>query len=200
MKSWCNYKRNLEKGFIGSLIIITSIFIISKRISYQNASGSRKNVPAFTVENIPKTRQNRTPKKPERPAIPIPVESEAIPDDATIEPTNLSFDFDIGEPPGWAGAGNDEPDIPPRPIAEVFPEYPEEELKNGIQGIVKLYLQVDTDGKVIEIVVLENTTASKRCEKAARQAAFKSRFFPARKNNIAVAAWIIKSYSFFAAK
>jgi len=193
-----NYRRNIEKGFIFSLLITISIFVLSKRFSIEYSKGTKKFVPTIYVENIPKTYLGTPRKKrPKRPAIPIPVESESIPEDAVIEPTDLNFALDFGEAPTLGGA---EPDVLPRPIAEVFPEYPEEDLNKGIEGIVKLYLHVDTNGKVIETVVLQNTTGSTRCADAASRAALRSRFIPAQKDNKAVAAWISKIYTFSASK
>lgn len=199
-KAWCNHKRNLEKGLIFSLLITISVFVLSKRISLQHSFGSKIAIPAIIVEDIPKTRQGIPQKPPERPTIPIPVESDVIPEDAVIEPTDPNFNLDFGHPPEQSGAGSAEPDIQPRPIAEVFPEYPEEDLKKGVEGFVKLFLQVDKKGSVVKTVVLDNTTGSKRCADAASEAALKSRFFPARKNNKAVVAWITKIYTFSAAK
>lgn len=201
LKSWCNYRRNIEKGIILSLLITISIFFLSKRFSINYLSGSKKAVPTIFVEDIPKTYQKSIPRKrPERPAMPIPVESESIPEDATIEPTELNFAQDFGDPFAGQNLAGEEPDVLPRPIAEVFPEYPEEDLKKGIEGIVKLFLHVDSHGNVIETVVLQNTTGSKRCEAAASRAAMRSRFIPAQKKDKAVTAWISKIYTFSASK
>jgi hypothetical protein len=55
---------------------------------------------------------------------------------------------------------------------------------------------IDKTGCVQNVIVLENTTGSKPCADAASAAAFKSRYFPARRGNVAEDAWIIIRMSF----
>ena len=51
------------------------------------------------LEQIPETRQERRPPPPPRPVVPIPTDSEDIPDDVTIETTELDLFDDLPPPP-----------------------------------------------------------------------------------------------------
>jgi len=150
------------------------------------------------LEDIPVTRQGVPRPKPVRPAIPIPSEEESLPEDETIEPTDLDQYFNL--PPLPEGVGGSAAIIPPRPIAEVFPEFPERELKKGVRGVVELALKVDERGVVVDVYVIRNTTGSKTCEQAAVQAAYKTRFIPARRGSEHIVVWINKIYKFSAEK
>lgn len=148
------------------------------------------------IENIPATRQVHRNPPPPKPTIPVPTDEESIPEDITIEETTLkytnTFDDTPEGIPGITGISLS----PPKPIAWVFPEYPEEEKKKGVRGIVKLSLHIDEKGKVIEVIVLENTTESEKCAQAAIEAAYGSRFFPAREGNKPVSYWLSQPYRF----
>ncbi len=85
---------------------------------------------------------------------------------------------------------------PPRPIADVFPEYPDNERKKGVKGEIELSLLVDETGKVKNVHVVRNSTNSKACEQSAIQAAYQMRFMPAKKNKKYVAVWVRKKYKF----
>ncbi|MFQ5674745.1 MAG: energy transducer TonB [bacterium] len=148
----------------------------------------------INVENIPITNQTRIKPPPPRPTVPVPSEDESIPEDATIEETTLKYAniFEDEGPPGMPSTRF----IPPKPIAWVFPEYPEEEKKKGVHGVVKLSIHIDEKGKVIEVVVLDNTTNSEKCAQAAVDAAYGSRFRPARDGARTVNFWITQPYRF----
>ncbi|RMF58816.1 MAG: TonB family protein, partial [Calditrichaeota bacterium] len=68
--------------------------------------------------------------------------------------------------------------------------------KKGVHGVVKLSIHVDEKGRVTEVVVVENTTGSEKCAQAAVDAAYGSRFYPAKEGNKAVSFWISQPYRF----
>jgi len=196
-----NYRKRIELGFIFSLILIILIFLFSKHYKVVPPTNTRMAIISdFVVEDIPVTRQGIPRQRPQRPEIIIPVEDEVIPEDEVIE----DFDFSVFEgkdgPPGLPGGEGFIVEVLPRPIAEVFPEYPKEDLKNKIEGVVTLRLFIDNRGFVKDVIVMENTTGSQRCARAAKEAAYKNRFIPARSNNNNVPIWISKRYTFSAPK
>ena len=149
----------------------------------------------LTVEDIPITRQGTPRKPPPRPVVPIPSEDDLIPDDVTIEDTELTYEsFSLssgsGVPLGQINI------FQPRPIFEVIPEYSEDLQKKGIEGAVKLHLHIDRTGRVINVVVLENTTGSSVCANAAKEAALKGRYIPAKKDGKPTDLWISRTYTF----
>ncbi len=148
------------------------------------------------VEDIPLTRQTSFRPPPPKPAVPIPSEEETVPEDETIEQTDLKLDLYSTSPAGETGGFGSPSIIPPRPIAETIPEYPKVDYKNGVTGKVKLHIHVDKAGKVIDVVVLENTTNSKRCEDAAIAAAYQCRYIPARQGNKNVNSWMTRTITY----
>jgi TonB family protein len=191
------YRRRSELGLIFSLSLMLLLFFFLRDVHMPVTVREHEPI-ILTVENIPQTRQagaRRPP--PPKPAIPIPLDSELIPEDETIEPTTI----DLQSVGAAASAGNADAlgggqIIPPRPLAFVVPEYPEEDRKKNLRGEVKISLEIDITGKVIKAVVIENTTGSPRCAEAARRAALASRFTPARNVQGPVPYWLIQPYTF----
>jgi len=190
-----DYRKRMELGYILTLIIIILIFMFNKRFEVPASRPQYVDLTQnFQVETIPATRQGRPQQRPERPEVIIPMDDAVPIEDEVIE----AFDFSdvIGEGTGVQVGEELAIEILPRPIAEVFPEYPEEDLKNRVQGIVTLQLFINEKGIVEEVVLLENTTGSERCVAAAKKAALKNRFAPARQKGKPIALWIKKSYTF----
>lgn len=189
------YDTNLKKSLIATLFVLNLLVFLSPKISLQPEEMTPPQI-TIEVENIPVTRQTRRRPPPPRPTVPVPSDDESIPEDETIEETTLkytTFYDDVAEGvPVLSGVSV----TPPKPIAWVFPEYPEEEKKRGVQGVVKLSIHVNEKGKVVDVVVLENTTGSEKCAQAAVEAAYGSRFFPAREGKKPVSYWISQPYRF----
>ncbi len=190
-----SYGLNLRKSVIVTLACFILLIYLSPRISVKVEQSDLSNI-IIDVENIPITHQLRRKPPPPKPQLPVPSDDESIPEDETIEETTLKytniFDYTPDGVPGIGGKSS----TPPRPIAWVFPEYPEDEKKKGVKGVVRLSIHINEQGKVIEVVVLSNTTGSQKCAKAAIDAAYGSRFFPAKEGKKAVNYWITQPYRF----
>jgi len=191
-------KKAFYLNFKKSLLIILSIFIILFQLS------KKFDIPVkplelpdeiifMSIENIPVTKQGVKRKAPLRPIVPIPVEEPSIPEDLTIEPTELNFD---ASPPNMPEGDGFFAVTPPRPIADVFPEYPASEKEKGVEGEIELSLLVDEKGKVKNVQVVKNSTNSKICEESALKAAYQTQFIPAKQDKKYVAVWIRKIYKF----
>ncbi len=182
---------NIKKALVITLVFFILLVFISPRIKLSIKEVVQANI-IINVENIPITRQTRMKPPPQKPTVPIPSEDETIPEDATIEKTTLKYTNIFDDSPGIPGTNI----TPPKPIAWVFPEYPKEEKKKGVHGVVKLSIHIDNKGKVVEVIVLDNTTSSEKCAQAAVEAAYGSRFRPAKEGNRAVNFWITQPYRF----
>jgi protein TonB len=79
--------------------------------------------------------------------------------------------------------------IQPKYKKRVKPEYSQEMLDNSVEGVVKVKVLVDIDGKVKKAIVL-NDIGYGAAERA-RQACFKALFEPAKRDGVPVAVWII---------
>ena len=187
------YGINLQRSLILSLLVLIIAVYIRPRVGVKDEDTSP---PVFIidVEQIPMTRQAIRRPPPPRPRIPVPSDKETIPEEETIEETTLKHNifFDFDSPPDFSGAYMS----PPKPVAWVFPKYPKEDRRDGVRGEVKLSIHVDERGKVIEVIVLSNSTGSKNCEKAAIDAAYDSRFIPAKEGDKTVSQWVTQSYTF----
>jgi TonB family protein len=86
--------------------------------------------------------------------------------------------------------------LPPRPIFVVIPEYPQSIPKKQLSGTIQLSVRVNVDGKVDSAVVMENPTGSQVLAKLALQAAYASRYQPARAGNKAITCWTKCEYRF----
>ena len=190
------YQINLEKASILALLLVIFLFILFPKIKIGNLIESPSVGTALTVEDIPITQQASSRKPPPRPVVPIPSEDDMIPDDVTIEDTDLTFEAYSSLQGSGRGSLEQINIFQPRPIFEVIPEYSEELQKKGIEGIVKLHLHIDQSGQVIDVVILENTTESALCANAAKEAAMKGRYLPAKRNGEPTDLWITRTYTF----
>ncbi len=109
---WRNPKHDLaeqskvviEQGFALSLALLTMIFLTYKTFEVQAYVGEGT-TEYVNIEEIPETEQMKKPPPPQRPQIPVPTESEDIPEDVTIMDTEL--DLDAPPPPAATASGRE---------------------------------------------------------------------------------------------
>lgn len=191
-----SYSLNFKKAALITLIAFNLLVLFSPRIDFDFSQIETKTTVSIDVENIPVTIQTKRNPPPPRPTLPVPTDDETVPEDETIAETDLTYTNIFDNATDRTSGPPMASITPPRPIAWVFPEFPDSEKKKGIQGIVKLSIHIDAKGKVLEVVVLENTTGSVKCAEAAIAAAYGSRFSPAREGSKAVSYWITQPYRF----
>ncbi|GAG20669.1 unnamed protein product, partial [marine sediment metagenome] len=131
---------------------------------------------------IPQTSQStQRRRQPERPAVPIPAETEEMAEDVTIDFENISFS-DLPPLPGNI-RGVPNVTIGPRIIKQVLPAIPRKDNKKGIKGTINISLEIDADGKVIDVIVLKSTIDNPEVVKAVVDAAYRCLFVPARRGS-----------------
>lgn len=87
------------------------------------------------------------------------------------------------------------PEVHPPELLEPFaPDYPGKALRDGIEGCVVLRLTIDVDGSVVEADVME--PAGHGFDEAARAAALRARYRPARRGDAAMRARILTRVEF----
>ena len=160
---------------------------------------AKKEQILITVDDIPETRQVRRPPPPPRPAVPIETEDTDVPDDVTIESTDLDFDqVNLDLPPRPAMAVTETPleedpieywavEDKPTITKQVLPKYPEVARKAGIQGTILVRVLIGADGKVQQAEVLRGKAIFHR---AALSAVKQYEFSPARQNDRPVPVWM----------
>ena len=160
---------------------------------------AKKEQVVIQVDDIPETRQIHRPPPPPRPPVPIETDDVDVPDDVTIESTDLNFDdvnLDLPPPPGafaqtesleggaiefWAA--EDKPVI----TKQVPPSYPEVARRSGIQGTILVRVLIGTDGKVRQAEVIHG---KKIFHNAALSAVQQYEFSPAKQNDKAMPVWM----------
>jgi len=192
------YKKTFELGIIVALFLVIAIVMGFKRFEPSRVEKKEVDIK-IEVKEIPKTEQIKRPPPPARPAIPIESEDEDIPDDATIEMTDL----DLSElpPPPPPPEEEDESatifvpyDEPPQPIGGFAAiqrnlKYPEIARKAGVEGRVLVHVRVDKKGNVIETKILQSL-GNNGCDEAAVDAIKKVKWKPAYQRDKPVTVWI----------
>ncbi len=192
-----NYRKLIEIGMISSLSFVLLLFMAFRQVEMHPENVE---IPdqLIEVEEIPPTEQIKRPPPPARPSIPIPTEDEDIPEDETIDETEIDFD-DIPPPP--EAPPEDESsnvfvayDEAPQPIGGIAAiqrklKYPEIARKAGIEGKVIVNILVDEKGKVIDARVLKSVGHA-GMDKAAIEALKSVRWRPAKQRDKPVKVWV----------
>lgn len=190
------YRVRLERAAVIALLLLIVCFQLSPRFKVEPRPVALLPL-RVQVEDVPVTRQPGAVAPPPRPAVPVPVDDPVLPQDETIELTDISFQAASSSLMAGAPESGASFVSPPRPIAEVFPEYPKAARQKGAQGVVKVSLLVRADGSVAEAVVILNTTGSEECARAALRAARATRFIPGKEHGVPVATWTTREYGFY---
>jgi periplasmic protein TonB len=199
-------RRSYNKVF-GICNVITLVATILVAVIYPsfeaNASDNKKKQIIIETVDIPETQQVKRPPPPPRPAVPIETESDDVPDDVTIESTDLDFDDAMVDLPPPPPPGEEEEveeilefymvEDKPEAIHQVAPTYPEIARKAGLTGKVFLKFLVGKDGRVSNVQVLRGQEIFKQ---PAIDAIMQFRFKPARQNDKPVAVWMTQPISF----
>jgi protein TonB len=180
------------------IAILTTSFLGLPALRVPEAQ-ARKEQVVIQMDEIPETRQLVRPPPPPRPAVPIETDDADVPDDVTIESTDLDFDdvtFDLPPAPAQMAtevpleeepiefwAVEDKPEI----TKQIAPLYPEVARKAGIQGTILVRVLIGVNGKVQKAEVLRGKTIF---HKAALKAVKGYEFSPARQNDRPVPVWM----------
>ena len=199
----CDLKRTYKRTFricTGiAFILHVGMWMMFPTFTAGTRKIERRTIVIENVE-IPETRQIQRAPPPPRPSIPIATESEDVPDDVTIETTDLDFDkvdLAVPPPPGETTV-IEEPEeeileyfmVEEKPvlIKRVAPVYPPVALKAGIEGTVHLKVLLGKDGKVEQAAAVKG---KKVFYKPALLAINQYRFKPARQNDRPVKVYLV---------
>jgi protein TonB len=179
-----------EQALSLSLALVILLFLTSNTLQVDEY-GSAGEAEIVQIEDIPITDQLKVPPAPSRPMLPIPTESEEIPDDVTIMDTTVDLPTPkFTGPPGISsppnGAGNSRIYLAweqaPGLGRIVKPAYPSEAQRKNIEGRVVLSIVVDETGNVIEAIVVQSTPSGV-FDEAAIESVMSWRFRPAKLRN-----------------
>ena len=196
-----SYNKVLGYCTLITFVLHTAVAVIFPTFE---ASASNRQKKQIIIENvdIPETQQIKRPPPPPRPAVPIETESDDVPDDVTIESTDLDFDDAMVDmPPPPPPGSREEEEIfeffmveqKPKVIKQVKPVYPEIARKAGLTGKVFLKFLVDKSGRVSNVTVLKGQEIFRQ---AAIDAVLQFTFEPAQQNDRPVSVWMTQPMSF----
>jgi protein TonB len=191
------YRKVIELSGIITLVLMLIIFQVLRAIQLE-ASESKTVDIKIEVEEIPVTEQIKKPPTPPKPAIPIPTESEDIPEDLTIDDTVLDLS-DIPPPPpppeedteGMIFVAYDEPPSPLGGFTAIQKNlrYPEIARKAGIEGRVIVQVLVSEKG-VVEDTRIMKSLGHSGCDEAAVKAIKSVKWKPALQRDKPVKVWV----------
>jgi protein TonB len=189
------YKRILELALIFSLAFHILFMQSFKKFKVKIVQRTSK-LKALEVEEIPQTQQEKQAAAPTRPSVPIASEDEDLPEDETIDITDLNLeDEPPPPPPPDDGAIVFVPyDEPPMPIGgfqaiQKRLVYPEIARKAGVEGRVLVWAQVDVDGSVVRTKIVKSLGPN-GCDEAAVNAIKSVDWKPAKQRDRPVKVWI----------
>jgi protein TonB len=194
------YRKVLGLSFVMSAAVHAGIAVLFPTLDIQ-ATPSKPEQIVIQIEDLPETRQITRPPPPPRPAVPVETESDDVPDDVTIETTDLELEdvpVDLPPPPpaGSEEAPFEEEEIlevwkveqKPRLLRRTLPVYPQFALRAGLQGSVMLKVLLGKDGKAESIRMLKGEEIFR---KSAEDAVRKFLFEPARQSDRPVKVWLV---------
>lgn len=192
------YRKVIELTLIIALLLCIILFQAFSRFERQREKKEFQ-APKIEVTEVPKTQQEKLPPPPSRPAVPIESESEDIPDDVTIEDTDIDF-AELPPPPPPPPAEDEAAtffvayDEAPQPIGgfEAIQKklvYPEIARKAGIEGQVTVYAHINERGEVVDTKILV-PLGNSGCNEAAVAAIKAVKWRPAKQRDKPVAVWV----------
>ncbi|MFC1528420.1 energy transducer TonB [Candidatus Latescibacterota bacterium] len=198
-------------SFMLSIFLTTMIILIPFPYREQVEQKIKPPPVIIKLENIPETRQTVMLPAPALPYDPdgmvIEVEDDMMPDEVTIESTELDLKATAPTSPPTVilapgpGAVAEEEEIfeyfaveePPDRIVPVIPEYPEIAERAGIEGNVTMKVLVNKEGLVDSVEVINGPEVF---HKSSIEAAKKTKFSPAKHMDRAVSCWVIMPFKF----
>jgi protein TonB len=192
------YRKRLELSMIGALVLFIMLFHLAGRLSFTVTPPESKEI-IIAVEDIPVTQQAHKPPPPQRPTIPVPTDSEHIPEDLTIESTELNL-TDIPAPPPPPEDDMEEQifiayDEPPEIIGGQAAllaklKFPEIARRTGLDCLVVAKVLVGSDGQPRKVEILKVTQPEMQFEEAAIKALKQIEWRPAKQRDRAIATWV----------
>lgn len=191
------YQKVMELSIIITLALMFVTFQVFRTISVEAKETKAPDIK-ISVADIPPTEQIKRPPPPPKPSIPIPTENEDVPDDLTIEATDLDLTNIPPPPPPPADEDSDvifvPYDEPPSPIGGFAAiqralKYPEIARKAGIEGKVIVQVLVSEKGDVVNTKIVKSLGHS-GMDEAAVSAIRSVRWKPALQRDKPVKVWV----------
>jgi periplasmic protein TonB len=200
------YNFHLRTSLITSLALLLIILnVFPKQLKISNDIAEVATID-LVVEDIPRTEQVDRPPPPARPVVPIPTEDEDVPEDLTIENSEIDF-AELPPPPPPPKKSDDEGytfiayDSAPEPIGGFASmlkhiQYPAVAKRAGVECNVIVGVLIDEKGNCVKTVMLKDSGAELGFEEAAQNAVRKMKWKPALQRDQPIKVWVSVPVSF----
>lgn len=182
-----NYQRNVELGILTALVCIILFFFVYQKVDRIHSTNLEL-YPALSIKMIemPRTVQEKNIRKmkPQLPFLPVPAEETEILKDVVLLHEQIIWTDSLN----LQGATSSP--LMARQVFEVLPQKPD----LPIHGAITLSIKIGIQGKVVEHIIVNNSTGSELYLKRVLEAVKKSRWQPARINGKFVESWVQKTY------
>jgi TonB family protein len=188
------YRKYLDIALAISLSLHLLAFALIPKI---DINPYKTNVDELEVIDIPPEIEiPPPPKEIERPKIPVETLDADVEDEEDLDDTSLDLDDFLNAPPPPPPGGGDffVFDKAPKPKTMVSPEYPTMARTSETEGIVRVKVTVDENGRVVSASIV--STAAAVFNESALAAIRQWTFFPAEQSGNPVKATIIIPLSF----
>lgn len=185
-----------EVCFAATLFLLIVSFQVARQFSVSSAAITQPEIK-IEVADIPPTQQIKQSAPPPRPTVPVPTESEEIPEDLTIASTEIDL---TQIPPPPPPPEEELPifvayDEPPQIIGgmgelQKHLKYPRLAQAAGIEGIVFLKVLVSTAGVAEKVEVLRAKPENMGFEESAMNALQKVKWEPAKQRDRKIRVWV----------
>lgn len=196
------YHVMLRRTLIFSTLALICLFQVLPKKMQLNLNPAEPELVELIAEELPPpTQQFNKPPPPPRPAVPIPVDDDEIPEDLTIAETEIDFDEMAPPPPPPPSASDEEGyrfiafDTPPELIGGLaslnrYLEYPPLAIKAGIESSVIVGVLLDEKGNTVKTTILKDSGSKLGFEEAAQEAVMKTKWIPARQRDKPTKVWV----------
>ncbi len=194
-------KKTFELSLVFTLVILIATFQVARQFPLAPSELKKANV-TIEVADIPTTEQIRNlPTPPARPSVPVPTESEFVPEDITIQSTELDL-TELPPPPAppvkdryenYQFIPYDEPPVPIGGYAAILANlnYPSIARKAGIEAKVVVGVLIDERGNCVKTQILSSTNSVMGFHEAAQKAVLAVKWSPAKQRDRSVKVWVL---------
>lgn len=191
------HRRVFEISFITTLFFLIVAFQAARQFSVTAEAMAQPEIK-IEVADIPPTEQIKQAAPPARPTVPVPTESEDVPEDFTI--SNTEIDLTMIPPPPPPPEEDDLPifvayDEPPQILGGMAElqkhlKYPRLAQAAGVEGIVFLKVLVSAKGATEKVEILRAKPEKMGFEEAAATAVEKVKWEPAKQRDRKIRVWV----------
>ncbi len=202
------HRKKLKFTFMISIFaLIVTFQIFPKKMQMGTGTPDKNDLELIAEDITPRTQQLTRVQPPPRPAVPIPIDDDEIPEDLTIAETELVFDELPPAPPPPNESDEDGYrfiafDSPPQPIGglaaslQKYIQYPQIARRAGVEGQVIVGVLIDEIGNSLKTTILKDSGSNIGFEAAAQDAVMKIKWIPAKQRDKPVKVWIYVAVRF----